>query len=179
MGGRPFLGTAKKQKISSNKRSAIIKEIRENLEKEKSGTVACYNHYIVFCEQRKLDPHDARNLRAFRKKALDKYIAYGSKFPKSTYKYRTKRISTPPDFYAPPEAVELVPLSVQLFDSPIHGKGVRILEDADDGMHIMFLEGAFRKKMCHKKSYLDGAPHTNFDSAAEINGRLVQIGSFG
>jgi hypothetical protein len=44
----PRTSTAKKQKIRSNKRSAIIKEIRENLEKEKSGTVPCYNHYIVF-----------------------------------------------------------------------------------------------------------------------------------
>ena len=87
MGGRPFLGAAKKQKISSNKRSAIMKEIRENLVEEKSGTVACYNHYIVFCEQLKLDPHVPSSLRAFRKTALDNYIAYGSRYPKSTYKY--------------------------------------------------------------------------------------------
>ena len=211
MGGRPFLGAAKKH---SNKRSAIIKEIRENLVEEKSGTVACYNHYIFFCEQLKLDPHVPSNLRAFRKKALDNFIQYGSKYHKSTYKYSTpieitsqassvstrdllkrawtwicppgrrlqptvvevrtsKRISKPPVLYAPPEAVERVALRVQLFDSPIHGTGVRILEDADDGMHIMFLEGAFRKTMCNMKSYVDGAPREIFDSAAEINGRLV------
>jgi hypothetical protein len=74
-------------KLLSNKRKAILHEIKENLRKEKSGTVRCYNFYIVFCEKLKLDPHDASTLLDFREKALDNYIVCGSNHPKSTYKY--------------------------------------------------------------------------------------------
>jgi hypothetical protein len=88
---------------------------------------------------------------------------------------KSDRTRKPTFFFAPPEAVERVALRVELFDSALHGKGVRILDDADDGMHIMLMEGAFRKKICKKKFYMDGGPRNDFDSAAEINGRLVQF----
>jgi hypothetical protein len=88
---------------------------------------------------------------------------------------KSNRISKPPVFFAPPEAVEQVDLHVELFDSTLHGKGVRILVDADDGMHIMFMEGTFRKEQCKRRVYRNGESRNDFDSATEINGRLVEF----
>ena len=66
-------------------------------------------------------------------------------------------------------------LRVEVFDSEIDGKGVHLLVDADHGTHIMFMEGAFKKAQCPKKFYKNGEPRNDFDSAADINNKLVQI----
>ena len=84
----------KQQRIHSNKRSAIIKEIQQNIKCEKSGLVPCYNYFIVFCEKLELNPRDASTLHHFRKEALDCFIEYGSKHPKSTYKYSMPTLTT-------------------------------------------------------------------------------------
>ena len=84
----------KQQRIHSNKRSAIIKEIQQNIKCEKSGLVPCYNYFIVFCEKLELNPRDASTLHRFRKEALDCFIEYGSKHPKSTYKYSMPTLTT-------------------------------------------------------------------------------------
>jgi hypothetical protein len=89
---------------------------------------------------------------------------------------KSKRLRKRPDLYAPPAAAAVQKdLMVQVFESRIHGKGVRLLEYAKDGTHIMFMEGSFMVAQCKTLEYLNGDSRNDFDSAAYINKRLVQF----
>ena len=85
-----------------------------------------------------------------------------------------------PHFYepnrpSPAAAVRRVDLHVAVFKSDIHGLGVRLLVDAEDGAHVMFMEGSFKKAQCRKPCNGNGDPRQDFDSAANINNRLAQF----
>ena len=89
---------------------------------------------------------------------------------------KSNPLSKRPVFYAPPAAaVGRVDLEVEVFESKIHGKGVRHLVDAKDGTHVMFMEGAFKEAQCKKLVYRNRESRKDFDSAANINKRLVQF----
>ena len=90
-------------------------------------------------------------------------------------RFRKRPVLYAPNPPPPAAAVRRVDLDVEVFESKIHGKGVRLSVDAKDGTHVMFMEGAFKGAQCKKLLYRNGESRKDFDSAAYINKRLVQF----
>ena len=90
-------------------------------------------------------------------------------------RFRKRPVLYAPNPPPPAAAVGRVDLDVEVFESKIHGKVVRLSVDAKDGTHVMFMEGAFKEAQCKKLVYRNRESRKDFDSAANINKRLVQF----